>query len=248
MFRVLTTAAVAVFATLYYGIRVILLAHRGDDADADGYVAIQRAWSRVVLRGAGVTVQFENASFIREPRARVIVANHASLFDILAIASHMHVPYGWVMKRELGNIVFFGAAVTAAGHAFIDRSDRESSLRSLAEMGERMRKEKLSVVMFPEGTRTVTGEMRPFKKGAFMLAIRSGAEVVPAAITGSFAIKPKGRLRVRRGVIKVRLDEPIATSSYSVDDRNDLTTRVRTRLREMIREMDEKDAPQPPEH
>lgn len=237
MFRILSTAAAAVVATLYYGTRILVVA--GKRGAAEERVAIQKAWALTALRGAGVRVEVENARFFKERRARVVVANHASLFDILAFAAVVPVPYAWVMKKELSRIVFFGRAVQAAGHFFVDRSNTESSISSLALVGDRMRLERLTVIMFPEGTRTRTGKLGPFKRGAVMLGIRAGADLVPAAIRGSFAVKPKGLLRIRPGTIRVRLGEPIPLAGRSTRERAWLTKLARTRVEGLLQEMEE---------
>jgi 1-acyl-sn-glycerol-3-phosphate acyltransferase len=97
-----------------------------------------------------------------------------------------------------------------------------------------MRVEKASVVIFPEGTRSATGELLPFKKGAFMLALHTGVDIVPTAVLGGRHILPKGAWRVRPGTIIVRFGTPIATDAYDEDNRDELIGHVRTAIETML--------------
>ena len=234
MIRVLTTALAALIATLVFGIAVIVVTWLGGDRAGYRHAGIQRAWARAVLRGAGVRVENENEDLLAEARSRVLVANHSSLFDILVLASVLRVPYSWVMKEELGRIFFFGSAVRSAGHIMLDRSNTEKAVRSLDRMTERLATEPLTVIMFPEGTRSRTGALGRFRRGAFMLAIRAEAEILPAAIRGTFEIKPKGVGRIAPGTVSIRIGEPIPTAGLEAKDRGRITTRVREEVAALL--------------
>lgn len=234
MIRVFTTLLAALPATLFFGLLVFVASGIGGSRAPTRIVRLQRSWARAVLTGAGVRVQVFSAERLSEPRARVVVANHASLFDILVLASQLTVPYSWVMKKELSRIFFFGAAVRAAGHVTIDRGNSERAIRSLDRAMARLTSEPLTVVIFPEGSRTETGELQPFKRGAFVLAIRAGVEVVPAAIEGSFGVKPKGLLRVRPGTVKVRFGKPIPTQGSTTRDRAALARKAQRRVQALL--------------
>lgn len=168
-----------------------------------------RTWSRWILRASGVRVQVEGAEHVRAPRAQIIVSNHQSWYDVFALAHALPKRFHFVAKRELERIPIFGAAWKAAGHISIDRTDRQSAIRSLEQAGAQLRREGSAVVIFAEGTRSPDGRLLPFKKGAFMLALTSGVEIVPAAVSGSRTILPKGGWRVRPGTITVRFGEPV---------------------------------------
>ena len=234
MIRVLTTALAALIATLVFGIAVIVVTCLGGDRAGYRHAGIQRAWARAVLGGAGVRVEIENEDLLTEARSRVLVANHSSLFDILVLASVLRVPYSWVMKEELGRIFFFGSAVRSAGHIMLDRSNTEKAVRSLDRMTERLATEPLTVIMFPEGTRSRTGALGRFRRGAFMLAIRAEAEILPAAIRGTFEIKPKGVGRIAPGTVRIRIGEPIPTAGLETKDRGRITTRVREEVAALL--------------
>jgi 1-acyl-sn-glycerol-3-phosphate acyltransferase len=191
-------------------------------------------WARWILAASGVHVRLEGMENLSTAAPRIIVSNHASWYDVWALAAYIPGVYHFVAKKELAQIPIFGTAWKAAGHISVDRSDRQAAIRSLRAAGERMRVEKASVVIFPEGTRSATGELLPFKKGAFMLALHTGVDIVPTAVLGGRHILPKGAWRVRPGTIIVRFGTPIATDAYDEDNRDELIGHVRTAIETML--------------
>lgn len=181
-----------------------------------------RVWSRGIMKLAGVEVEVEGAETFVPDRPQIVVANHASWFDVFAVATHFPGRYHFVAKQELASIPIFGAAWIACGHIAIDRSDLSSAVASLERAAEKIRSENATIVMFPEGTRSPTGELQPFKKGAFMLALKADVPVVPMGILGSRDVMPKHSWLVRPGRIRIRIGEPLPVDEYTVEDRNAL--------------------------
>lgn len=227
MIRLLLVLVVIVPATLWHGFRMIWAAYRRSDAMAGVCDAGPRGWSRLVLTCSGVDVVLENVDVIDPERSQILVANHVSWFDVLALAAHLPGRYLFVAKQELAKVPVFGPAVRACGHIFIDRRDRGRAVESLARAREELEGKNPTIIMFPEGTRSRTGALQPFKKGAFVLAIQTGADVVPAAITGSREVMRKGSLLIRPGTVRVRFGEPMSVAGLGIEDRNELTTRAR---------------------
>lgn len=193
-----------------------------------------RYWSKWILWAAGVRVETEGLEHLTPESPQIFAANHASWFDVWALAAAIPKRNRFVAKKELERIPLFGTAWKVAGHVSVDRGDRSSAIRSLREAGERIHRDDISVVIYPEGTRSRTGELGPFKKGAFMLALHTGVDIVPVAIIGTREIQPAGAWRIRRGKIILRFGEPIQTSDYTIARRDELVAKVRSEIEEML--------------
>lgn len=232
MIRTLWTALNSLLATLLIGAVVIgsgLLHIKGGVYDW-----ASRNWSAWILWASGVTVKVEGLPNVHMDEPQVIVSNHQSWYDVWALAANIPKRYRFIAKKELGYIPVFGPAWKAAGHISVDRSDHTAAVRSLDQAGEVIRNDRSSVVIFPEGTRSDDGKLRPFKKGAFMLALHSGVDIVPVACIGTREILPKNGWRVRGGTIIVRFGEPIQTAGYDDDNRDVLIERVRTEIEKLM--------------
>jgi 1-acyl-sn-glycerol-3-phosphate acyltransferase len=137
------------------------------------------------------------------------------------------VQFRWLAKAELFKIPLFGYAMRRSGYISIDRSNRKSAFLSLKKAAQIIRNG-VSVVIFPEGTRSLDGRIRDFKKGGFVLAVDAGVPVVPIVIHGTRAIMPKKKLRITPGQVRVEIQDPIDTKSYSRKTKDQLLERVRT--------------------
>jgi 1-acyl-sn-glycerol-3-phosphate acyltransferase len=185
-----------------------------------------KVWSRALLRATGARVHYEGLEHVRDA-PRVYIANHQSMVDIWALISILPRSTRFVAKRELFRIPVFGWLLRTAEFTPVDRSNRAEAIRSLSLAAERVRAGR-SIVLFPEGTRSRDGQLRPFKKGAFYLALAAGVPVVPVAITGSFDVMPPGSLRVYPGDVRVRFQPEIDVAVHQPDDHAGLQARVRS--------------------
>ncbi len=191
----------------------------------DGAHLVGRLWARSVLFLARVKVSVKGLEHI-DPRVPYLyMANHQSMFDILSLLAYLPVQFRWLAKKELFHIPVFGYSMARAGYISIDRSDRRSAHKSLLEAARKIAGG-VSVVIFPEGSRSTDGRIRPFKAGGFHLAIRSGRPIVPVVISGAREVMPKGRLRIRPGHICVSVNPPIDTTSYKDKAKKELMERV----------------------
>jgi 1-acyl-sn-glycerol-3-phosphate acyltransferase len=206
--RTVWTALAAAALTAFWG-PVVLLGPLFGRRDPDWYVGITRRWARGVIRASGCPVVVHGRENVRAGVPQVVASNHVSWFDVFALASELGVTYHFVAKKELMSIPLFGAAMKGAGHVVIDRSNRERAVESLRAAGEQIRSHPAAVVIFPEGTRSRTGRLMPFKKGAFLLAVEAGVAVVPTAVTGSFRIMPPGAWRIRPSTIHIHFLPPV---------------------------------------
>lgn len=198
------------------------------------YLKFARIWSGMILRGLSIPLDVERAADLDPDRPYLFMSSHRSVFDIFALFLAIRHSLRMVAKRELFFIPIFGWALWMCGFIPIDRSNRESAIRSLGEAARKVR-EGISVLVFPEGTRGPGEQLLPFKKGGFVLALEAGVPVVPIAILGSERIMPKGSLRVGRGRIEVRVGRPIPTAGRGSGARDALMGEVRRAIEKLER-------------
>jgi 1-acyl-sn-glycerol-3-phosphate acyltransferase len=154
------------------------------------------------------------------------MSNHQSNFDIPVLLAYLKVQFRWLAKEELFKIPFFGYAMQRVGYISINRSDRRSAFLSLKRAAQIIRGG-VSVLIFPEGTRSLDDQIRPFKKGGFILALDAGVPIVPVVIRGTRSIMPKERLRIRPGQVSLEILAPIDTTAYTRKSKEDLIAAVR---------------------
>lgn len=223
----LRVLVLGLWATLRVGSKILWTSRRRPDRLRCVCRTAPRDWSGAILRAARVDVVVEGVEHLAGGRPAVLVANHESWFDVFALATYLPVDYRFVAKKELASIPLFGPSWKACGHISIDRSDRSSAIQSLDEARRRVRDEGGVVIMFPEGTRSRSERMLPFKKGAFVLALQLGVPVIPVGISGSRAVMAPGRWRIRPGTIRIRIGEPLPVEGLEDRGRDDLLRRAR---------------------
>jgi 1-acyl-sn-glycerol-3-phosphate acyltransferase len=210
------------FATLYHAGTVVLRTYFWRRRLHCACDRAARRWAQAVLWAAGVRVEMEGLENLRVGEPQIVVSNHQSWFDVFALAAHLPVRYRFVAKKELGDIPIFGKAWKSCGHVAVDRGNREAAIEALDQAWREIHEEKLTMVLFPEGTRSPDGKLKDFKKGAFVLAVQGQVPLVPVAIVGSREVMAKGSLRVRKRPITLRIGEPISTQGATLRDRNRL--------------------------
>ncbi|MBC8479268.1 MAG: 1-acyl-sn-glycerol-3-phosphate acyltransferase, partial [FCB group bacterium] len=188
---------------------------------------LPRIWGKWVLWSTGIDYEVKGLENLKPNRKYVFVGNHESALDIpIAVAS---LPYNIVFlaKKELFRIPLFGWGMWAAGMVRVDRQNREKARTSIEKALAQIARMYISILVYPEGTRSSTGELQEFKKGSFILAIRSKLAVVPITITGARDVLPKNTIRFRKGKAQLIVDKPIHTEEMVEKDRNDLMIRTR---------------------
>ena len=192
-----------------------------------------RTWGRIILAVAGVEVSVRGLENIEPGRPYIFAANHQSQFDIFAMQGCLNFDFRWLAKKELFKIPLFGRAMRLAGYIAIDRSHGREALKSLNAAAERIASG-TSVILFPEGTRSLDGELHEFKAGGMVLAIKSGVPVVPVGITGTFDILPKGRLLARPGRVTIRVGAPVDTKGLSAGQKHELAVRIHDEVARLL--------------
>ena len=191
---------------------------------------IQVLWSRSVLWFLLVPIKVTGREHVNPKQSYVFVANHQSFLDVFAVYGWLPNNFKWLMKKEIRKVPFVGTACKVAGHIFVDRSNPRAALQSMEHIkGELV--DGISTVIFPEGTRTKTGEMGRFKQGAFKIAMDLNLPVVPLSLKGFHHAMPARQLFVNpKASTALHIGEPIDLSQFA--DINEAMTYVREKVEE----------------
>jgi 1-acyl-sn-glycerol-3-phosphate acyltransferase len=211
-------------ATLILGPMVFPLALL--DRNGKRAYLIGRIWSWIILKVSGIQVKVEGLSRLQSGKAYIFMANHQSNIDIpVLIHALPKFQLRWLAKRELVFIPVFGWALWASRHIIVDRASRSEAVATLRTAKQRLQAG-VSVVVFPEGTRSPDGRLLPFKRGGFIMALKMQAPIVPVAIKGSGSLLPKGDWRLRTGQIEVVVEGPVSVEEYDLKNVGHLVNRV----------------------
>lgn len=184
-----------------------------------------------------VELKVEGREHLAKRGMRVATFNHTSLIDAIIIPTLYPIGGVAAIKREVLYMPFVGIAVWSLGFLLIDRGRSEKSRRVLARAAERMDREKLTVFIAPEGSRSKNDELLEFKKGAFHLAVATGAPIVPVVIVGANEVYPMNRLVAQPGTIHMRILPPIDTSEVTVETMGEFAQSLRAVYEREIAEM-----------
>lgn len=191
-------------------------------------------WASTVLSATGVRTVAKGLEKLPHEHF-VLVVNHQSHFDSLVLLKHVRRHIRFIAKRELGNIPFFGAAMRRAGNVFVDRSGSGRDRQTMHEAVQAVR-ERVDIVFFAEGTRSPDGVLKPFKKGAAMLALEAQVPLVPAAVAGTFEILPKQRWAIRPSPAALVIGDPIPTKGLTMDAGETLTEQAHAAVAALLAE------------
>lgn len=184
------------------------------------------AWAWLLCRLNFTKVNVRGREHLDAEQSYVIMSNHQSHFDVLAFYGHWFGQFRWVMKEELRKAPGLGSACEDIGHIFIDRSSPQAAIASL-RTAKRLLQGGISVMIFPEGTRSSTGRLLPFKKGGFMTALSLELPILPVSISGSRRVLPNHTFELLPGEIEITIHPPIDTAAYGVKRRDELMEEVR---------------------
>jgi 1-acyl-sn-glycerol-3-phosphate acyltransferase len=214
----------AAIATIILGIPVMiagLLSRTGNLA-----FSISKLWAYTMLAVSFVRTEIKNKQKIQKGTSYIIISNHQSLYDIIALVTALGIQYRWFIKKEVLKIPIFGYALYASRNIFIDRSNTARAIESINKGIDRLPKG-VSIMVFAEGTRSPDGQIHEFKKGGFMAAIAHKIPILPVTVNGSRRVLPKGSLVVKPGKIQVVIGNPIDTSGYTTDTVGELIDKTR---------------------
>ena len=195
------------------------------------YFIISKIFSKGVLLISGVKLVVTGLENINPLGTYVFVSNHSSQFDIPAVQSAAPVRISIIYKKEINKIPLFGWQMMVGPYIYIDRKNADKAIASIQKAKHLMDSKKISVHIFAEGTRSRTGEIQPFKRGAFYLAAKVGYPVIPVTINGASSILPKGKLNIKSGTMHIHFDKPIPADKLETrHDEIELMETVRNKI------------------
>ena len=183
-------------------------------------------WAPGMLRLAGADLRVEGSPDALVDRPAIYVMNHQSTLDIPAAFAVLPLDLRFIAKHTLRKVPFLGWYMSWTGMVFVDRSNSTQAVGSLNAAAERVRGG-ISLLAYPEGTRSRDGRILPFKKGPFVLALQAGVPVVPIAIQGSMACMPAHLRPFRPGVVRMAIGAPIPTAGMTMEQREHLVQQAR---------------------
>ena len=229
MIRTIFVLSCIVVATLVLGV-LTFVAYLFDRKGRVGHYCA-KFWGKIALVANRVKVRIEGMEHLNGKGPYIFMSNHQGVYDIFTLLAHLPYQFKWLAKKELFSIPFFGWTMAAVGYISIDRGGTRDTVEAMNEAAQKIR-DGMSVVIFPEGSRSPDGSIQPFKKGGFTLAIKSKVPIVPIAISGSRDIMPKDRLTVAPGEIRMFVGHPIEIQHTSLRERESLMKKVRDTISE----------------
>jgi len=189
-------------------------------------------WADSLLRISGVRTACRGLENLPTGNF-VLCVNHQSNFDALVVFRHIRRHVRFVAKQQLRRVPVFGYALERAGNVFVDRTGGEGDKQKLREAADAV-KNRVSVVFFAEGTRSDDGVLKPFKKGAAIMALEAQVPLVPAAIGGTWQILPKGTVAIRAKPAALVIGQPLETRGLGLDARESLTLRAHDEVAKLL--------------
>ena len=231
--RVLWASICTVLWTIVFGLSGIFLTiFESNKGRSLGHCA--RLWGKFILFTCGIKCKVTGLSNLNPNTNYIFAGNHTSMLDIPIAFSGL--PY-WLVpiaKIELSSVILLGWVMRTAGHIFIDRKKSESAIRILEKTKKSLLDNPRSILLFPEGTRTLDGSIGPFKKGGLLLSLDTKMPIVPIAFIGSFEMFGKGSWSMKGRSVELRVGTPIEPSNYSYETRKELAEHVREKVSDLI--------------
>ncbi len=187
----------------------------------------------VMLWIAGVKWEVTGRENVPKNEPAIYIANHCSFLDIGCLCGAIPVNLHFIAKKELVRVPIIGWYLYIAGHILVDRGNRIKSIQSIKKAAQKIKAGK-SVAIYPEGTRSKTGKLGVFKKGAFHLAIEAGVRIVPVAINGTYKIWKTDSTKITPGKVSINIGKPIDTSLYAKNQVAELTNLAQSKISAMI--------------
>ena len=223
LYQWLVALPILIILTILTAVFTIILSPVFPNAQFSYFPA--RWWGRFFCYLLFIKVKITGLEKLDPKKSYVIAANHQSIYDIFVVYGWLPMIFKWVMKAELRKIPLVGKACESAGHIFIDRKNPVAAKKSL-DKAEAQLRNGVSVVVFPEGTRTYTGQIGKFKKGAFRMATDLHLPIVPVTLRGCFERLPRNGFIITPGTIEMIVHEPVEVEGYEHEKQPELMQKL----------------------
>ncbi len=187
-----------------------------------------RWWARLFLFTSGIQLSCQGKENLQHANPAIIVINHESALDIPVVIAALSIPLRFLAKIELFRIPIFGWALFLGGHIPVDRQNSQKAIKTINKKSQQLVGRGINLIVSPEGTRSVDGKIKPFKKGGFVLAKRYSMPLIPVTMMGNRYCVPKKSMRIEPGKLKVMVDPPVYPQDYDTLDQ--CITAVRARM------------------
>jgi len=223
---------VTVFWTVFFS-SIILLSFPFDFTGGRFLNNLIRLWARLIFASVGIKVKINGLSNLDLNKNYIFAPNHSSSLDIPLMLGFTPLWLVPIAKKELRWIPFLGWAMKLAGHIFIDRSNHDKAMESLNKIKISINKKPRSILIFPEGSRTNNGQLKRFKSGGLTLGIKTGFDIVPVLISGTYRSLKKGSMGFSRNLLTVDFGIPITIGNYNEEKRKSLSEKVFNEVKKM---------------
>lgn len=224
MIRTISAWVICFLTTVILGTVAIILSIFDSSGNTPHLVA--RLWGKIQLKTTGTKVRMVGLDKIDPKKSYILVSNHQSNFDIFALLGFLPIQFRWTAKASLFRIPFLGWAMSRIGYIPIERESPKKAYKSMLQAAEKV-KNGVSVMIFPEGTRSPDGQLQAFKKGVLLIALKSQAPILPITIKGTNNIMRKGDWRTYPGNVEIIIDQPLETKYVSPTEEEVLSAKVR---------------------
>jgi 1-acyl-sn-glycerol-3-phosphate acyltransferase len=228
------TAPLIILSTIGFGLVSLVISLF--ESSGRRQIAVARLWARFLLWGSGVKVKVEGLEKLPLNGSYVFVSNHLSYMDTPVILANIPVQFRFLAKSGLFKIPLLGTHLARAGHIPVPRDDARAAVKTMTTAAQVIRERGISLLVFPEGGRSQTGELDSFKEGAAYIAIRAGVPLIPIALQGTREVLPFGSGHVRSGRVTMRIGDPVPTDQVQLRDRGRITAELRDRIVNLLDE------------
>lgn len=218
--------AIAIY-TIFFGTPAIFLSFFFPGSDIVPWLG--KAWTWLIIKTVGVKVTVKGRNNIDKKKTYIYISNHLSNFDVFLLVNLLPAKMRILAKRSLFYIPIFGWSIFLAGYISVEKEDQPGLLKSFTKVAEKIKKGK-PVLFFAEGSRSTDGTLQPFKKGAFLIALKAGVPIVPIAISGTNRIMPPYTSKIHSGNVKVLIGKPIPIENYRIGQVSELMNDTRREI------------------